>query len=129
MAIHGITSDNLCLPSFSRHCTSVPIGRPSSVYTSPICRRDAEAGCACRSAVSSMSVRRDLLLSAIIVKKTRFMTECKGHHGYKTAEITLLCHKVHRVRKKRGHVIFNYNSRIFWSIFIIFVLLETGVNT
>ena len=31
--------------------------------------------------------------------------------------------------KKRGHVIFNYNSRIFWSIFIIFVPLETGVNT
>jgi len=27
--------------------------------------------------------------------------------------------------KKRGHVIFNYNSRIFWSIFIIFVPLET----
>jgi len=22
------------------------------------------------------------------------MTQCKGHHGYKTAEITLLCHKV-----------------------------------
>jgi len=20
------------------------------------------------------------------------MTQCKGHHGYKTAEITLLCH-------------------------------------
>ena len=36
---------------------------------------------------------------------------------------------VHRVRKKRGHVIFNYNSRILWSIFIIFVPLETGVNT
>jgi len=31
--------------------------------------------------------------------------------------------------KKRGHFIFNYNSRIFWSIFIIFVPLETGVNT
>jgi len=22
------------------------------------------------------------------------MTQCKGHHGYKTVEITLLCHKV-----------------------------------
>ena len=22
------------------------------------------------------------------------MTQCKSHHGYKTAEITLLCHKV-----------------------------------
>jgi len=22
------------------------------------------------------------------------MTQCKGHHCYKTAEITLLCHKV-----------------------------------
>ena len=22
------------------------------------------------------------------------MTQCKGHHGHKTAEITLLCHKV-----------------------------------
>ena len=32
-------------------------------------------------------------------------------------------------RKKRGHVIFNYNSRISWSIFIIFVPLETGINT
>jgi len=31
--------------------------------------------------------------------------------------------------KKRGHVIFNYNSRISWSIFIIFVPLETGMNT
>ena len=36
---------------------------------------------------------------------------------------------VHRVRKKRGHVIFNYNSRIPWSIFIIFIPLETGMNT
>ena len=38
---------------------------------------------------------------------------------------------IHRVRKKRGHVtcIFNYNSRISWSIFIIFVPLETGMNT
>jgi len=26
-------------------------------------------------------------------KTTRFMTQCKGH-AYKTAEITLLCHKV-----------------------------------
>jgi len=31
--------------------------------------------------------------------------------------------------KKRGHVIFNYNSRISWSIFIICVPLETGMNT
>ena len=30
--------------------------------------------------------------------------------------------------KKRGHVIFNYNSRILWSIFVIFVPLETGIN-
>ena len=22
------------------------------------------------------------------------MTQCKGHHGYKTVEITLICHKV-----------------------------------
>ena len=36
---------------------------------------------------------------------------------------------LHRVRKKRGHVIFNYNSRIPWSIFIIFIPLETGMNT
>jgi len=33
------------------------------------------------------------------------------------------------VSGKRGHVIFNYNSRISWSIFIIFILLETGMNT
>jgi len=31
--------------------------------------------------------------------------------------------------KKRGHVIFNYNSGISWSIFIIFVPLKTGMNT
>ena len=31
--------------------------------------------------------------------------------------------------KKRGHVIFNYNSRISRSIFIIFVPLKTGMNT
>ena len=36
---------------------------------------------------------------------------------------------VHRVRKKRGHVIFNYNSRISRSIFIIFIPFETGMNT
>jgi len=36
---------------------------------------------------------------------------------------------VHRVRKKGGHVIFNYNSRISWSIFIIFALFNTGMNT
>ena len=37
--------------------------------------------------------------------------------------------KLHRVRKKRGYVIFNYNSRIHWSIFIIFIQLETGMYT
>jgi len=36
---------------------------------------------------------------------------------------------IHRVRKKRGHVIFNYNSGISWSIFIISVPLKTGRNT
>ena len=30
--------------------------------------------------------------------------------------------------KKRPRI-FNYNSRIFWSIFIIFIQLETGMNT
>ena len=36
---------------------------------------------------------------------------------------------LHCVWKKRGHVIFNYNSGISWSIFIIFVPLKTGMNT
>jgi len=31
--------------------------------------------------------------------------------------------------KKRGHVIFHYSSGISWSIFIIFVPLETKINT
>ena len=31
--------------------------------------------------------------------------------------------------EKRGHVIFNYNSRISGSIFIIFVPFKTGMNT
>ena len=30
--------------------------------------------------------------------------------------------------KKRGHVIFDYKSRISWWIFIIFIPLETGTN-
>ena len=37
-----------------------------SFSTSPICRRDVEAGCAGRPPVSLTSVRRDLLLSAIV---------------------------------------------------------------
>ena len=36
---------------------------------------------------------------------------------------------VHRVRKKRGHVIFDCNSRQSWWIFIMFSPLETGMNT
>jgi len=36
---------------------------------------------------------------------------------------------LHRVREKRGHVILHYSSGISWSIFIIFVPLETGMNT
>jgi len=36
---------------------------------------------------------------------------------------------VHRVRKKRSHVIFDYNSRLSWCIFIFFLPLETGMNT
>ena len=36
---------------------------------------------------------------------------------------------LHRVRKKRGHVIFDYKSRISWWIFIIFIPLETGTDT
>jgi len=35
-----------------------------------------------------------VLLLNLICQKPPFMTQCKGHHGYKTAEITLLCHKV-----------------------------------
>ena len=31
--------------------------------------------------------------------------------------------------KKRGHVIFDYNSRNSWWIFIIFIPLETEMNT
>jgi len=31
--------------------------------------------------------------------------------------------------EKRGHVIFDYNSRISSWIFIIFIPLETGTNT
>ena len=38
----------------------------TSFSTSPICRRDVEAGCARRPPVSLTSVRRDLLLSAIV---------------------------------------------------------------
>ena len=38
----------------------------TSFSTSPICRRDVEAGCARRHPVSLTSVRRDLLLSAIV---------------------------------------------------------------
>jgi len=37
--------------------------------------------------------------------------------------------KLHRVWKRRGHVIFDYNSRTSWSIFIIFIPLEIGMNT
>jgi len=42
--------------------------------------------------------------------------------------MTELLEVLHRVRKK-GHVIFDYNSRISRSIFIIFIPLETGMNT
>jgi len=35
-----------------------------------------------------------LKLSVNNCKKTWFMTQCKGHHCYKTAEITFLCQKV-----------------------------------
>ena len=35
---------------------------------------------------------------------------------------------IQRVREK-SNVIFNYNSRISWSIFLIFVPLETGTNS
>jgi len=31
--------------------------------------------------------------------------------------------------KKRGHDIFDYNSGLFWWIFIMFLPLETGINT
>ena len=37
-------------------------------------------------------------------------------------------YRLYTVSGKRGHVIFNYSSRIPWSIFIIFVPLETGMN-
>jgi len=36
---------------------------------------------------------------------------------------------LHRVRKKRGHAVFNYNSRISWSIFITFVSIGNRMNT
>ena len=35
---------------------------------------------------------------------------------------------VHRVQKKRGHVIFDYNSRLLVDFYIFFPL-ETGMNT
>ena len=36
---------------------------------------------------------------------------------------------IYTVSGKKRPVIFNYNSRIPWSIFIIFIPLETGMNT
>jgi len=33
------------------------------------------------------------------------------------------------VREKRCHIIFDYNSGISWSICIVFIPLETGMNT
>jgi len=62
---HQAQTGSPCVPSSSRHCTSVPIG-PASFSTSPICRRDVEAGYARRPPVSLTSIRRDLLLSAIV---------------------------------------------------------------
>jgi len=44
---------------------------------------------------------------------------------------SILCKIVamlYTVSGKRGHVIFNYNSRFPWSIFIIYIPLETGMN-
>jgi len=47
-------------------------------------------------------------------------------------DCNILCIKsinsVHRVRKK-GHIIFDYNSRLSWWIFIILLPLEIGMNT
>ena len=41
------------------------------------------------------------------------------------------CYKLtlYTVSEKRGHVIFDYNSRTSWSIFYNFLPLETGMNT
>ena len=39
-----------------------------------------------------------------------------------------LGHMTYTVSRKKGHVIFDYKSRISWCFFIIFIPLETGTN-
>ena len=37
--------------------------------------------------------------------------------------------KLHRSRLKKRHFIFDYNSRISWSIFTLFAVMEREMNT
>jgi len=45
------------------------------------------------------------------------------------ANVIVCIFNIYTVSGKKGHDIFNYKSRIPWSIFIIFIPLETGMNT
>ena len=77
-----------------------------------------------KRSVSATIMRRFLYWSLLTVATLYTVSQKHTRH---LIFITTL--PIHRVRKKRGHAIFNYNSRISWSIFIIFVPLETGMNT
>jgi len=41
----------------------------------------------------------------------------------------MLLPNVHCVQKKKHTYLFDYNSGICWSIFVIFIPMETGINT
>ena len=73
----------------------------------------------------------------LLARSPSFKTQqiyCEWHintctYGNSIRQVHVLQTYLHRVRKKRSHVIFNYNSRIHYSILIIFLPLETGMNT
>ena len=96
----------------------------ASFSTSLICRRDAEAGCARRppgsstSTVSSMSVRRDLLLSAI----ARLLLPAHDSGIVYLSTSSLPRHSQYCVRNWK-HVCFgNYARILFFNCFAIVVL-------
>jgi len=86
--------------------------------TSPIYRRDVEAGCARRPPVSSMSVCRDLLLSAI----ARLLLPAHDSGTVYLSTSSLPRHSQHFVRNWK-HVYFgNHTQTLFFNCFAVVVL-------
>ena len=119
----GFERPNASSSNWRSSCTELFTALHLSTYrasfsTSLICRRDVEAGCARRPPVSLTSVRRDLLLSAIV----RLLLPARDSETVFLSTSSLPRHSQHFVRNWKVTCFGNHIQTLSFNCFAIVVL-------